>query len=198
AGKNFSGRSEALLTLLRGGALGTDAFFIGPYAEAAFKIACQAEKLSAWSDLLANLNAVVNDTRVLSCIRDPNVQGQDLQNFVLSVLGDTLENDLRRFVEVLIQNHRLELMPHIRVQFENLRRQHEGELEVKIISALPISAEQIQLLVAQLETKYRHKVTVQVETDSTLIGGVKIVVGDKVIDATVRGKLDALATALTH
>jgi len=169
-----------------------------PYAEAAFKIACQAEKLSAWSDLLANLNAVVNDTRVLSCIRDPNVRGQDLQNFVLSVLGDTLENDLRRFVEVLIQNYRLELMPHIRVQFENLRRQHEGELEVKIISALPISAEQIQLLVAQLETKYRHKVTVQVETDSTLIGGVKIVVGDKVIDATVRGKLDALATALTH
>jgi F-type H+-transporting ATPase subunit delta len=52
--------------------------------------------------------------------------------------------------------------------------------------------------VATLETKFKRKITAKVEVDPQLIGGVKIVVGDKVIDATVRGRLDAMATALTH
>ena len=61
-----------------------------------------------------------------------------------------------------------------------------------------MSDEQVKQLVAQLEKKYQRKVTAQVDTDASLIGGVKIVVGDKVIDATVRGKLDAMAAALTY
>jgi F-type H+-transporting ATPase subunit delta len=79
-----------------------------------------------------------------------------------------------------------------------LRREKEGTLEATIISALPMDDTQVRQLVAQLENKYQRKVTAQVETDSSLIGGVKIVVGDKVIDATVRGRLDAMAATLTH
>ena len=53
-------------------------------------------------------------------------------------------------------------------------------------------------MVATLETKYGRKVNAQVEVDPELIGGARIVVGDKVIDATVRGKLDAMKAALAH
>ena len=98
----------------------------------------------------------------------------------------------------LIQNSRLDLLPLIRAHFESLKREKEGVLEAKIISALPMNDAQVKALVAQLEAKYQRKVTAQVETDASLIGGVKIVVGDKVIDGTVRGKLDAMAAALTH
>ncbi len=70
--------------------------------------------------------------------------------------------------------------------------------EAQIISALTIGDDQVKQLVSALEAKYQRKVTAKVETDASLIGGVKIVVGDKVIDATVRGKLDAMAAALTH
>lgn len=173
-----------------------------PYAEAAFKLACEGNSavnsLAAWSDAIANIDGVVADSRVQTCISDPKVSAQQLEGLVLGVVGDKLSGDARNFVQVLVQNNRLDLMPLIRAHFEALKRDKEGVLEAKIISALPMSDEQVKQLVTQLETKYKRKVTVQVETDATLIGGVKIVVGDQVIDATVRGKLDAMAAALTH
>ena len=173
-----------------------------PYAEAVFKLACERGTLSAWSGALANIDGVVADARVQACIRDPKVSAQQLEGLVLGVLSvvmsDKLSGDARNFVQVLVQNNRLDLTPLIRSHYEALKREKEGVLEAKIISALPMSDEQVKQLVAQLEKKYQRKVTAQVETDASLIGGVKIVVGDKVIDATVRGKLDAMAAALTY
>jgi F-type H+-transporting ATPase subunit delta len=82
--------------------------------------------------------------------------------------------------------------------YENLKREQEGVLEARVISAMPISDDQVKTLVAALEAKFKRRITTKVEVDQQLIGGVKIVVGDKVIDATVRGRLDAMAATLTH
>ncbi|MGZ9104185.1 MAG: ATP synthase F1 subunit delta, partial [Rhodoplanes sp.] len=82
--------------------------------------------------------------------------------------------------------------------YEERRREHEGVVEARIISALPMDVAQVKPLLEALERKYGRKVNAQVEVDPELIGGVRIVVGDKVIDATVRGRLDAMAVALTH
>ena len=164
-----------------------------PYAEAVYKLANEANALPAWADALANIDGVVADARVQACITDPNVSAQQLEGLVLGVIGDRLSGEARNFVQVLVANSRLDLMPMIRAQFESLKREKEGVLEAKIISALNMDDAQVKQLVAQLEAKFQRKVTATVETDSTLIGGVKIVVGDKVIDGTVRGKLDAAA-----
>ena len=169
-----------------------------PYAEAVFKLACEGNALPAWSDAIANIDSVVADARVQALISDPKIDAQQLEGLVLGVIGDKVSGEARNFVQVLVQNNRLDLMPMIRTHFEALKREKEGVLEAKIISALKMSDAQVTQLVAQLEAKYQRKVTVQVDTDATLIGGVKIVVGDKVIDATVRGKLDAMAAALMH
>jgi len=169
-----------------------------PYAEAVFKLAREGNALSAWSDALANIDAVVADMRVQACISDPKFSTQQLEALVLGVVGDKLSGDARNFVQVLAQNGRLDVMALIRAHYENLKREHEGMLEAIIISALPVSNEQVKQLVSALETKYQRKVTAKVETDAQLIGGVKIVIGDKVIDATVRGKLDAMAAALIN
>lgn len=169
-----------------------------PYAEAVFKLAAQANALAAWSEALANLDAVVADPRVQTCINDPKITNQQLESLLLGVVGDRIPGEARNFVQVLVANGRLALTPHIRAQYEALKRDKEGVLDAKIVSALPIDDVQVKQLVAQLETQYKRRVTAQVETDASLIGGVKIVVGDKVIDATVRGKLDAMAAALTH
>ncbi len=169
-----------------------------PYAEAVFKLASEGNALANWSDALANIDGVVADARVQACISDPKVNAQQLEGLVLGVIGDKLSGDARNFVQVLVQNNRLDLMPLIRVHFEALKREKEGVLEAKIISALKMNDEQVKQLVAQLEAKYQRKVTAQVETDASLIGGVKIVVGDKVIDGTVRGKLDAMAASLVN
>ena len=157
---------------------------------------------SAWSDALANLDSVVGNAEVQVRISDPNVSAQQLEDLVLGVIGDKLDASImgaaRNFVQVLVSNGRLEVTPQVRVLFEALKREQEGVLEAHIISALPIGDAEVKPLVAALEAKYKRKVTVKVDTDPSLIGGVKIVVGDKVIDATVRGKLDTMAAALTH
>lgn len=169
-----------------------------PYAEAVFQLAREKSNLAGWSDMLALLAAVVRDPQVQACISNPNVSTQQIEALVLGIAGAKLDGMGRNFAQVLAQNKRLELLPQIQALYEVLRHENEGVLEARIVSALPINDEQTKQLVSRLETKYQRKISAQVEVDPQLIGGVKIMVGDKVIDATVRGKLDAMAAALTH
>lgn len=169
-----------------------------PYAEAVFQLAREKSNLAGWSDMLALLAAVAADPQVQACINNPNVSTQQIENLILGIAGAKLDGTGRNFVQVLAQNRRLELLPQIQALYEERRHENEGVLEARIISALPINDEQTKQLVARLETKYQRKISAQVELDPQLIGGVKILVGDKVIDATVRGRLDAMAAALTH
>lgn len=169
-----------------------------PYAEAAFKLALESRNLGHWSEMLELVEAVVGDDQVANRIGDPNVDERALEGLILGALGERLDGQGRNLVQVLIQNARLGLIAHIRALYEDLRREHEGVLEAKVISARPMADDQLQPLVQALEKKYGRKVNAQVEVDPELIGGVRIVVGDKVIDATVRGRLDAMAAALAH
>jgi F-type H+-transporting ATPase subunit delta len=169
-----------------------------PYAEAVFKLARDKNDLAGWSRTLQILEVLVTNEQMRAAIGDPNLSAQQLESLILGVAGEAVEGAGRNFVQVLITNDRLTLMPEIRALFEDLRRQHEGILEARIISALPIDARQQAELVGRLEASHGRKVSAEVEVDPKLIGGVRIVIGDKVIDATVRGKLDAMAAALTH
>jgi F-type H+-transporting ATPase subunit delta len=169
-----------------------------PYAEAAFKLAREKSTLAGWSDALGLLEVMVQDARMQACISDPNVSPQALESLVLGVAGDRLDGAVRNFVQLLIENGRFELLAGIRAQFEALRREHEGVLEARIVSALPLADEQVNGLVARLEARHQRKVRARVEIDPQLIGGVMIIVGDKVIDGTVRGRLEAMAAALAH
>jgi len=169
-----------------------------PYAEAAFELALEGGRLTQWAEMLALIEAVVNDEQIATRIGDPNLEEHALEGILLGALGDRLDGQGRNFVQVLVANHRLELVSPMRALFEELKREHEGVLEATVISALPVTDEQIKPLLAALEAKFGRKVTAQVTVDPELIGGARIVVGDKVIDATVRGRLDAMAAALAR
>ena len=169
-----------------------------PYAEAAFRLARENRNLQGWSEMLEMVDAVVRDPDISNRIGDPNVDARALEGAILAILGGRLDGQGRNFVQVLVHNERLDLMPHIRTLFEEKRREHEGVLEAKVISAMPLDDEQLKRLIGTLEAKYRRQVRASVEVDPALIGGARIVVGDKVIDATVRGRLDAMAAALAH
>lgn len=167
-----------------------------PYAEAVFRLADAARALPKWSEMLASLATVSSDDRVRAAIADPKLGDAQVAGLFISVLAGRLNADAENFVRVLADNKRLELLPEIRRQYEALRNEREGTVEAEVVSAFALSDAQVADLVARLEKKTGRKVRAKVAVDKELIGGIKVVLGDKVIDASARAQLGALEAAL--
>jgi F-type H+-transporting ATPase subunit delta len=165
-----------------------------PYAEAAFKLADGAGALGKWSEMLASLATVSQDQRIRAAVGDPNLSDAKVAGLFISVLS--LSGEGENFVRVLAESGRLGLLPEIREQFEALRNEREGVVEAEVLSALEFSDAQLADLVQRLEKKTGRKVRAKVSLDKDLIGGIKVVLGDKVIDGSARAQLGALETAL--
>jgi F-type H+-transporting ATPase subunit delta len=167
-----------------------------PYAEAAFKLADAEGVLAEWSAALANLAAVAADARMRAAVADPNLPAAKVAGMFIAVLAGKLPGEAENFVRVLAENGRLEVLPEIRAQYEVLKNEREGVLEAEVQSAFDMDGAQIADLVARLEKKTGRKVKARVSIDRSLIGGVRIVLGDKVIDGSARAQLGALQAAL--
>jgi F-type H+-transporting ATPase subunit delta len=167
-----------------------------PYAEAAFKLADEAGALAKWSEMLSALAMVATDARVRSAAADPNLGHEQVAGLFIAILAGRLSAEAENFVRVLAHNGRLELLPHIGEQFEALKNEREGVLEAEVHSAFELSPAQVADLAQRLEKKTGRKVRTKVHLDKDLIAGVRIVLGDKVIDGSARAQLGALETAL--
>lgn len=167
-----------------------------PYAEAAFRLADAQGKLADWSVTLANLSAVAADGRVRAAIGDPNFTAAKVAGLFLSILSGKLTGESENFVRVLAENSRLDVLAEIRSQYEVLKNEREGVVEAEITTAFEMDQAQLADLVSRLEKKTSRKVKARVSVDASLIGGVKIAIGDQVIDGSARAQLAALETAL--
>jgi F-type H+-transporting ATPase subunit delta len=169
-----------------------------PYAEAVFKLASEKNAFREWSEMLQWMATVSRDPDMAILIGNPKLSAADMERLYLDISGDKLNEDGRNLIQVLAQNRRLSVLPQIRELFEELKREREGVVEATVWSAFPLEAPQLQELVQYLEGRFERKVQAHVEVDRELIGGVKIAVGDVVIDGSVRGGLDNMALALTR
>jgi F-type H+-transporting ATPase subunit delta len=167
-----------------------------PYAEAVFRLADGAGKLSQWSDVLSNLAKVAADPAVDAAMGDPNLPAPKLAGLFIRILEGQLHREAENLVRVLAENRRLELLPQIAEQYEMLKNEREGIVEAEVVSAFPMESGQLSQLVARLEQRTGKRVRPQVSVDPDLIAGVRVVIGDKVIDASVRAQLAALEAAL--
>jgi F-type H+-transporting ATPase subunit delta len=167
-----------------------------PYAEAVFRLADAQGKLADWSVALANLSAVAADGRVRAAVGDPNLSDAKAAGLVISILAGKLSGDAENFVRVLAENDRLNVVTEIRTHFETLKNERESTVEAEVYTAFEMSPAQLADLVARLEQKTGRKVKARVSVDKALIGGVKVVIGDKVIDGSARAQLAALENAL--
>jgi F-type H+-transporting ATPase subunit delta len=167
-----------------------------PYAEAAFRLAAGGNALGKWSGMLRDLALVAQDSRVQAAVADPKLSDAQIAGLFISILSGQLTGEAENFIRVLTENRRIDLLPEIRVQFEALKNEREGVVEAEVHSAFELSEEQVADLVQRLEKSTGRKVRAQVRIDKELIGGVKLVLGDKVIDGSARAQLAALETAL--
>jgi len=168
-----------------------------PYAVAAFKLAKENKALAKWSDMLSLASAVSSDTQLATFINDPKMSGQVLLDAFLKVCGDKLDAGGQNLIKVLVEYKRLSILPAISSAFEALKAAEEGTLDAQIIAAVKPTAAVTKDIVKKLEAKFGKKVSAEVAVDPEIIGGMKIIVGDTVIDASVKGQLQNLAYSLT-
>lgn len=168
-----------------------------PYAKAAFMAARDAKALPAWSAALQLGSAMMADPRVADLVTNPKL-GLDQLVTLFAGLAGTGDTDAhwQNFVRLLATNKRLEVFRDIAALFELLRAQYENELDVQVTSAVAMNAEEQAGMVAALKKRFRRDVRMSLAVDSSLLGGAVIRAGDLVIDGSMRGRLDRLASDL--
>jgi len=114
----------------------------------------------------------------------------------LGLVKAPVSDSARRFVALLIENGRATALPEIAEQFNQLKNRLEGTALAEISSAFPLEDAQVQQLVGALEKKFGLKLKPTVTVDASLIGGVRVVVGDQVLDTSVRAQLDRMRDTL--
>jgi F-type H+-transporting ATPase subunit delta len=166
-----------------------------PYAEALFRVA-KSGNLAAWSDLVSEMAAVAAHPDVKAFAANPKHSDQQIVDTFLALLKSNVSAEAKNFVAMLVENGRLSLLPEIGVQFHDLKNAQEGAADAEIASAFELSDAQVKELVATLERKFGRKLKPSVTVDQSLIGGVRVTVGDEVLDSSVRAKLQKMHTAL--
>jgi F-type H+-transporting ATPase subunit delta len=167
-----------------------------PYAEALYRVA-KSGNLSAWSELVAEMAQAAAHPDVVALAHNPKVSAAQTAEAFLSVLKSPVTEEAKNFVNALTEYDRLTVLPEIAFQFHALKNADAGAADAEITSAFELSPAQVSDLAATLEKKFGRKLHPTVTVDSSLIGGVRVVVGDQVLDTSVRAKLQQMHNALT-
>ena len=170
-----------------------------PYARAIFELASEEGQLQAWQDSLEVAAQVASDKAVASLLHQPTrIPGQlaELFQSVLSDSGVQTGANFDNLIALLAENGRLAALPAIAVQFETLKREAEGKIEVRVRSAQELSAEQQQRIADSMARRLGKEVSIIAEIDESLIAGAIVTAGDLVIDGSASGRMDKLTVAL--
>jgi len=166
-----------------------------PYAKAIFALARTGNSLAATSTGLQRAATVVADPQVHELLGSPHVTPAQLAELVNGVAG--LDDNGRNFVALLAQNRRLGFLPEIAALFEQMKTEVENAVEVEVVAAAKLTPDQESRYAAALQKKLGRQVRLHTRIDDSLLGGAVLKAGDLVIDGSLKGRLERLATELT-
>lgn len=164
-----------------------------PYARAAFNAARDEGRTRAWSDALAFAARVAADPQAQAVLKHPQLTPEKAAQLLVI---DGADAAFQRFVRLLADNRRLELLPEIAGLFEQLRAEAERVVKARVTSASQLSDAELAAIHDGLRRRFGREVELETAIDPSLIGGAVIDAGDVVIDGSVRGKLERLQSAL--
>ncbi len=166
-----------------------------PYAEALFRVALPS-RLNAWADVLSQLAQVTAVPEFRALNGDPRVSRAAIRDTILAALKGNIDDEVKNFVATLTDNGRLMLAAEIDEQFRALKNAHESTADAEIVSAFPMSDAQLADLVTALQKKFGRTLVPHLSVDQSLIGGVRVTVGDEVLDSSVKARLQHMQTVL--
>lgn len=166
-----------------------------PYAEAMFKASAGAD-LQGLSTQVDALAAVAADPQLRQFADNPNALPSQVFDLVTGVAAIPLAGAAKNLLQTVIDNGRLAALPQVAEQFRTLVNARGGVSDAVIQSAFPIDEAQLADVVATLERRFGRKLNAHVEIDPELIGGIRAVVGDEVLDTSVKARLEQMKVAL--
>ncbi len=167
-----------------------------PYAEALFQVAVKGD-LKALAEQVQALGLVTADAQLRQFADNPKASAEQVMSVVQAAAGVSLSAPIVNLMGAVIENGRLAVVPEIAAQFQALVNQNAGSSDAVIHSAFPIDDGQLSDLVATLEKRFGRKLNASVRVQPELIGGVRVVVGDEVLDTSVKARLEQMKVALT-
>jgi F-type H+-transporting ATPase subunit delta len=166
-----------------------------PYAEALDQSVSGDQALALISQLQA-LAAVAGHPDMQQLADNPKIQPQQVIDVLTGVAKARLDAKVVNLLRTVVENGRLAALPEIAAQFNALVKSRSGTSDATIESAFPIDAGQLPQVVAALEKRFGRKLNANVVIDPALIGGIRVVVGDEVLDTSVRARLEKMRSAL--
>ena len=166
-----------------------------PYAEALFQVAAKGD-LKPAAEQIDALAAVAANAQLLRFAGDPKATATQVFDVITSVVKVPLSAEAKNLLRTVIDNGRLEALPEIAAQFHVLANANSGVSDATLYSAFPIDEAQLADVIQSLEKRFRRKLNATVQVQPELIGGIRVVVGDEVLDTSIKARLEQMKAAL--
>ena len=165
-----------------------------PYAEALFK--ASVSDLSGAATWVEALQDIASNSQLQEFAENPNVTSAQVFDVIAGVSKVALPEMAKNFLRTVIDNGRLNVLPAIAEQFRALKNAQSGSADAVVYSAFAIDSTALAELAVTLEKRFARKLNVSVELQADLIGGIRVVVGDEVLDTSVKARLEQMKVAL--
>jgi F-type H+-transporting ATPase subunit delta len=166
------------------------------YAEAAFELAVRDDAVDAWAADLNTAAQLVGDERVARIVDNPSRPFAQRQEILDKLLNRRIKPAARRLVALLAERGRLDLLPEIASEYDELLKRQRGIVTAIVTSAAPLTKEEHRALEERLRAMTGATVELQPRIDEGLIGGLTVRIGDQLLDGSVRGRLERLRERL--
>ncbi|MBI2871761.1 MAG: F0F1 ATP synthase subunit delta [Chloroflexi bacterium] len=165
------------------------------YAQAVFQIAESQGQLDRWVEELYHAAEVFSDSALMAYLGQPRVRLDEKVRIVRELLKEA-DPLLQNLVCLLASRLSLELLPSVAAQYQELLFRRRGRERAEVVSAVPLNRRQEAQIRARLERLLRKEVVLTTRVDPAVVGGLVVRVGDKVLDGSVRARLESMKQAL--
>jgi F-type H+-transporting ATPase subunit delta len=166
-----------------------------PYARATFELAVDNNNIDAWSEMLSFAAEVVINPTMAAMLTGTKTT-QELADLLINICDDRLNKSGQNLINIMAENGRLSVLPHVAELYAELVTDHKKEIDVIVVSAYALTKKQKNELSKSLEKRLARKVNLNCSIDKSLITGMVITAGDLVIDSTAIGQLNRLSDTL--
>ncbi len=165
-----------------------------PYAEALFK--ASSSDLAGTSAWLEGVAAIAGSPELQQFADSPKATPEQVLGVISGAYGSPLPPTANNFLTALLDNGRFTALPEIAKQYRLLANAQNGSSDAVVYSAFPIDGDALGNVSAALEKRFGRKLQITVQQDPSLIGGIRVVVGDEVLDTSVKARLEQMKVAL--